>query len=238
MKNIALIEENVDISEIQKEIDRNADNWKKNSELVKQKKIYCTPNRSNFQKDVILVAGPYKIGKAEEEHSYEEWVKYGNIYDNPKVEFRKTPFFDNYPLLLEYLYSKFPSLKTDLVRIIISKLHPGEKVTKHFDVGRCYRKNRFHFSIQGTYKYYVGEEELTINPGTLFWFDNKQLHWAENTGDEDRITVIFDIDPIYCKDFNLPINHYRFLNNNENNAVYYCNDIDGETKLFLHEKQL
>jgi quercetin dioxygenase-like cupin family protein len=239
MKYIKILESNIDVKDIQDELLLNASNWKHNLELVKQSKIHCTPNRSKFEKDIILVAGPYKIDVPAEKHSYSQWVENGNMYDDPSVEFRKTPFFDNHPLLVNYLYTKFPSLKTELVRIIISKLHPGDKVAKHYDVGRSYRKNRFHFSIQGTYKYYVGDEEITIHPGTLFWFDNKQLHWAENTGDVDRITTIFDIDPIYCKDLNLPINNHRYLSPiKKNGSRYFCNDIDGESKLFLYEQSL
>lgn len=239
MKHIKIIEQNLDVSSICEEVVvKNSDNWRKNLQLIKDGKIHCTPNRSKFEKDVILIGGPYNVGLSEENHTYEQWVKNGNRYDDPSVEFRKTEMFDDYPLLMQYLYSRFPSLKTELARIIISKLYPGDKVVKHHDFGRSYRKNRFHFSIQGTYKYYVADEELTITPGTLFWFDNKQLHWAENVGGVDRISVIFDIDPNYCKDFNLPINHYRYVDNIEKNGVYFSNDIDGQTKLFLHEKQI
>lgn len=237
MKYIKIIENNINVSSIVKEVHSN-NHWKRNLELVKAGKINCMPNRATKEKDIILVSGPYYVGKSEEHHSHEDWVKCADMYDNPSVEFRKTEFFEHYPLLMEYLYSKFPSLRTELVRIIISKLYPGDKVVKHHDFGRSYRKNRFHFSIQGTYKYYVADEEITITPGTLFWFDNKQLHWAENVGENDRISVIFDIDPNYCKDFALPVNHYRYINNLQKDGVYFCNDIDKQTKLYLHEKQI
>ena len=237
MKHIKIIETNIDVKDIQKELLFNDSNWEQNSQLVKQSKIHCLPNRSEFKKDIILVTGPYQVGLDAEKHSYSQWVANNKIYDDPSVEFRKTPFFDKHPLLVNYLYTKFPSLRTELVRIIISKLHPGDKVARHHDVGRSYRKNRFHFSLQGTYKYYVADEEITIHPGTLFWFDNKQLHGAENIGDIDRITTIFDIDPIYCRDLNLPINNHRYLSPLKNDdGRYFCNDIDGESKLFLYEQ--
>lgn len=234
MNKIHIIENNIDVREIQQELSANNNNWSKHLQLVKQNKIHALPNRSSTEKDVILIGGPYKIGIDAEQHTFNEWERLKDIYDNPKVEFRKTVFFDDYPLLMNFLYSKFPSLKTELARIIISKLYPGDKVVKHYDTGRAYRKNRFHFSLQGTYKYYVADTEITVEAGTLFWFDNKQLHWAENIGTTDRITVIFDIDPIHCESFNLPVNEHRYLNNKEKNGRYHCNDIDDKTALFLH----
>lgn len=239
MKHIKIIEQNLEVSSICEEVVvTNSINWKRTHDLFKSGKIHCEVRRAAFEKDIFLVSGPYKIGKPEEEHSYEEWDRLGQIYDSPLVEFRKTELFQDYPLLLERLSSKFPCLKTQLVRIIITKLFPGDKVQKHYDFGRKYQKNRFHFSIQGTYKYYVADEEVTITPGTLFWFDNKQLHWAENIGDDDRISVIFDIDPNHCKDLNLPLNHYRYVDNVETGGIYFSKNIDGNQNLYLHEKQI
>jgi hypothetical protein len=37
------------------------------------------------------------------------------------------------------------------------------------------------------------KEEVIIEPGTLFWFDNKKNHMAENIGDVPRIAFIFDV---------------------------------------------
>jgi len=239
MKHIKIIEQNLDVSFIREEVViKNSDNWRKNLQLIKDNKIHCMPNRRNTEKDIILIGGPYNVNLSEQEHTYEQWDKNGNRYDDPSVEFRKTEMFDDYPLLMQCLYSRFSSLKTELARIIISKLYPGDKVQKHYDFGRKYQKNRFHFSIQGTYKYYVADEEVTITPGTLFWFDNKQLHWAENIGDDDRISVIFDIDPNYCKNLNLPLNHYRYVDNVETGGIYFSKNIDGNQNLYLHEKQI
>jgi quercetin dioxygenase-like cupin family protein len=211
MQYIKIIQTGIDVKEFQRELNDNNGDWKLNLDLVNQSKIHCAQNRRYTEKDIVLVGGPYKKGILEQDHSYNDWLGLCNVYDDPSVEFRKTELFCKYPVLTDFLFLKFPSLQKELVRIIISKLHPGETIWKHSDVGRFYRKNRFHFSIQGTYQYYTGDQQVTIHPGTIFWFDNKQEHWAENTGDVDRITVIFDIDPIYCNDLNLPRNSHRFL---------------------------
>lgn len=68
------------------------------------------------------------------------------------------------------------------------------KVGKHIDEGSYYQtRDRYHLSIQGRYLYTCGDDEAIIEPGTLFWFDNKKLHSAQNIGDEVRITFVFDV---------------------------------------------
>lgn len=67
-------------------------------------------------------------------------------------------------------------------------------VGAHIDEGTYYlNKDRYHLSISGKYQYFVGNENLIVNPGTLFWFNNKMPHGAVNISDEDRITFVFDI---------------------------------------------
>lgn len=70
----------------------------------------------------------------------------------------------------------------------------GGTVGTHIDKGDYYlTRDRYHLSIQGTYKYHVGDEEIVISPGMLVWFDNKEPHGTENLGDETRITFVFDV---------------------------------------------
>jgi mannose-6-phosphate isomerase-like protein (cupin superfamily) len=70
----------------------------------------------------------------------------------------------------------------------------GGKVGKHIDMGSYYQtRDRYHLSIQGRYKYMVGDEEVIVEPGTLLWFNNKLEHGTENLGDGVRITFVFDV---------------------------------------------
>ncbi len=55
------------------------------------------------------------------------------------------------------------------------------------------KKDRYHLSLQGKYKYECNGEEHIIEPGTFFWFSNKLTHSALNVGDVDRITFVFDV---------------------------------------------
>ena len=71
----------------------------------------------------------------------------------------------------------------------------------HIDDGTYYHsRDRYHLSLQGIYKYWVGDtpddpnaEMHIIEPGTFFWFNNKKYHKALNIGDVDRLTFVFDV---------------------------------------------
>lgn len=70
----------------------------------------------------------------------------------------------------------------------------GGIVGKHIDIGDYYlTRDRYHLSIQGTYRYSVGDESVIVEPGTLLWFNNKLEHGTENLGDCIRITFVFDV---------------------------------------------
>ena len=54
-------------------------------------------------------------------------------------------------------------------------------------------KDRYHLSIQGQYQYFVGNESIIVDPGTLMWLNNKKPHGTVNLGDNTRITFVFDV---------------------------------------------
>ena len=67
-------------------------------------------------------------------------------------------------------------------------------VGAHIDEGTYYKtRDRYHLSIAGQYQYFVGNESVIVDPGTLLWFNNKLPHGAVNTADEPRITFVFDV---------------------------------------------
>lgn len=70
----------------------------------------------------------------------------------------------------------------------------GGEVGKHIDLGNYYQtRDRYHLSIQGRYIYTVGDESVTVEPGTLLWFNNKLPHGTKNIGDCVRVTFVFDV---------------------------------------------
>ncbi len=96
---------------------------------------------------------------------------------------------------------------TEIIKIIKREL-PGREIHRcgflripvdgyvgaHIDEGTYYHtRDRFHLSISGKYQYFVGTETAIVDPGTLFWFNNKMPHGTVNLGDEPRITFVFDM---------------------------------------------
>ena len=67
-------------------------------------------------------------------------------------------------------------------------------VGAHIDEGTYYHtRDRYHISIQGQYKYFVGTESIVVDPGTFLWFNNKIPHGTVNIGDDVRLAFVFDV---------------------------------------------
>jgi quercetin dioxygenase-like cupin family protein len=99
--------------------------------------------------------------------------------------------FDHYPEVINFWKkNKIRSLG----RAAFFKLEPGGIVERHIDEGEYYlTRDRYHLSLQSTYHYTVGDEEMIVEPGTFFWFHNKIPHGAKNIGNVDRISLVFDV---------------------------------------------
>ena len=120
--------------------------------------------------------------------------------DDPKnTELQqKTPMYDKYKEIRKFLKEYRVQQHS---RAAFFKLAPGDKVGWHIDDGTYYlTRDRYHLSLQGTYKYWVGDEPNTetaelhvIEPGTFFWFDNKKYHAALNVGEVARISFVWDV---------------------------------------------
>jgi len=101
-----------------------------------------------------------------------------------------TPAYHKHTEMIRFLKRNFKNFK----RCGFLSLPVGGTVGRHIDEGTYYlTKDRYHLSIQGRYKYMVGNEEVIVEPGTLLWFNNKLLHGTENVGDCTRITFVFDV---------------------------------------------
>lgn len=103
---------------------------------------------------------------------------------------KNTPVYSKYTEIIKFLNSHGITKHN---RAAFFKLPVGGKVLRHIDDGSYYlTKDRYHVSLQGKYRYCVGDECHVIEPGTFFWFNNKIPHDAENVGDNERITFVFD----------------------------------------------
>lgn len=169
MSNFIFIERNIDVSAILRQVQDNPNDWR------------AVENYENIGGDLHPPGFLPLIMAVVEENG-----------DPKNTEMlQKTPLFNKYDQVLRYVFSKGIS---KIARAAFFKLHVGGKVKRHIDEGTYYlTKDRFHFSLQGTYAYEVDGEYHIIEPGTFFWFDNKKPHSAYNIShDTDRITFVFD----------------------------------------------
>ena len=104
----------------------------------------------------------------------------------------KTPAYEHHSEIRKILKKEFGD--KEIHRCGFLSLPVDEIVGAHIDEGTYYlTRDRYHLSISGRYQYFVGNESIIVEPGTLFWFDNKQPHGTVNIGDEVRITFVFDV---------------------------------------------
>lgn len=80
----------------------------------------------------------------------------------------------------------------ELGRVMLVKLRPGGVITPHTDEGAYARYfSRFHFVLSGGCRFVVGEDDVPMTPGELWWFNHQRPHYVMNR-DTDRIHLIFD----------------------------------------------
>lgn len=108
-----------------------------------------------------------------------------------------TPLMKNHTAIFDILEEQ--GFKREWIdRCGFLSLPVGGQVGMHRDIGTYYQtRDRFHLSIQSSYVYEVGVNGCLIEPGSLFWFDNKEEHGTENVGEDIRITFVFDVPHKY-----------------------------------------
>ena len=174
MKNIKIIKTGINVSKIKKQLEKYPEDWGSQQKLkdVKLK----DPHEYITSVDVLqLVMGGI--------------TKPGEDVGNTEICI-KTPAYEHHTEVIKYLSKIFPKM----YRCGFLALPVGDIVGAHIDKGTYYQdKDRYHLSIKGQYEYIVGNERITVDPGTLLWFNNKIPHGTVNLGDVTRVTFVFDV---------------------------------------------
>ena len=174
MNNIRVVKTDIDVSKIQAQLNKNPGDWgsQKGLDNVELK----DPHQYITTVDVLqLIMGGIETP--------------GQQVGDTEI-CTKTPAYKNHSEVRKYLQKYFPTM----YRCGFLALPIDEIVGAHIDEGTYYlTKDRYHLSIQGRYQYFVGNETIIVEPGTLFWFNNKLPHGTVNIGDEVRITFVFDV---------------------------------------------
>lgn len=113
-------------------------------------------------------------------------------------ESRFTYISANFPRVRDCLQVLAQELNGELSRAKVVRLPPGGQVYPHRDRGEYYRiRDRYHLVLESAEGNYLecGGERLWMQPGELWWFDNKQEHAAGNDSTSERIHFIFDLLP-------------------------------------------
>jgi len=83
-----------------------------------------------------------------------------------------------------------------LGRVMINKIRPGGRIFRHRDTPEhTARWRRHHLVLRGRpgVVLSVGDEHVPMHTGSLFWFDNREEHEVVNNSDDDRISMVIDI---------------------------------------------
>jgi len=102
----------------------------------------------------------------------------------------------HFPRTLAWLHAAADSLHGELGRVLFARLRPQGRVYRHIDAGQYYAcRRRFHLVIwsrEGSPMVCDGEEVL-MQEGEFWEFDNKKPHEACNRSAAPRVHLIFDV---------------------------------------------
>jgi quercetin dioxygenase-like cupin family protein len=101
-----------------------------------------------------------------------------------------------FPALKKLLHDTQEVIKKTILRAIIVKLKPGGHISAHIDQGPWAEKtDRYHIilSTNSCATLSVEDEEITGEPGEVWWFNKHASHRALNNGKTDRIHLIVDV---------------------------------------------
>ena len=174
MKNIRVIQTGIDVSRIKDQLELWPQDWGKQMEIAHTE--IMDPKTNLVSARVLqLVIGAIT--------SPDQDVRDTEICV-------PTPACGHHTEILKWAWTTFGNF----ARCAFLGLPVGKKVGKHIDIGTYYlTKDRYHLSIQGRYRYTVGDESVIVEPGTFLWFNNKLPHGTENLGDIERITFVIDV---------------------------------------------
>lgn len=117
------------------------------------------------------------------------------------LESRWTSTSRNFPVVARFIRDFAAAQGARLARAKIVRLLPGARVYPHIDRGEYYQAHdRYHLVLQsrgGSYLY-AGGEEVWMQEGELWWFDNTQVHEARNESEHARVHLIFDLAPCHA----------------------------------------
>ncbi len=177
MNYFKLIHSGIDVAPLLEEVQAQEQAWLLNTS--RQDKI-----RVQRDTNTIFLSGP---------------VAQPDLNVNENQESRLTPVSKLFPKALAFMTGVAEQRNAQLSRATIVRLKPKSQVSRHIDIGSYYLiRDRFHLVLYSSAGSVLmsGGEQVRMQQGELWWFDNKQYHEAYNESDEWRIHYIFDLLPV------------------------------------------
>jgi mannose-6-phosphate isomerase-like protein (cupin superfamily) len=155
---------------------------------------------------------PYRTRFPESPHREVDdvWVRYNALenYTGDGAAFNAPhtsvwyPVVDKLPsarLLALELYQRLEGER--LGGVLITRIPPYKQVYPHVDPGwhaRFYEKFVIQLRGNGLQAFCFEGEELSVQSGECYWFDNSVPHWVTNESYSDRISLIVCIRRPQC----------------------------------------
>ena len=175
MTNIRIIKKGIDVSKVIEQLEQYSDDWyiqRKGTDTLLERG-YADIEVGNLQ----LIMGAVK--------KKEDFVGDSQIS-------RPTAAYQRHTEVIKIIKRELRGAEIHRCGFLL--LPVDGYVGAHIDEGTYYKtRDRYHLSIAGQYQYFVGNESVIVDPGTLLWFNNKLPHGAVNTADEPRVTFVFDV---------------------------------------------
>ena len=175
MKNIKIIKKGIDVSKVLKQLEQYSDDWyiqRKGTDTLVERG-YADIEVGNLQ----LIVGAVK--------KKEDFVGDSQIS-------RPTAAYQRHTEVIKIIKRELRGAEIHRCGFLL--LPVDGYVGAHIDEGTYYKtRDRYHLSIAGQYQYFVGNESVIVDPGTLLWFNNKLPHGAVNLGEDTRIAFVFDM---------------------------------------------
>ncbi|MDE0305876.1 MAG: aspartyl/asparaginyl beta-hydroxylase domain-containing protein [Albidovulum sp.] len=179
MMHFTRISESEDISPILEELEVSPEMWL--ADTSRQRNVRCQRNTRNIFLRAARKPLPPGARNANDVH-----------------ESRIAPAARNFSQTLEYCQRVADAQEGQLGRATLVALLPECKVFPHIDAGEYYRiRDRFHLVLKSSLGSPLTTEGETVvmREGELWVFNNKAMHWAENSSTEERVHLIFDVLP-------------------------------------------
>ena len=172
--------DNIDSSEILKEVQQNNYLWKFNTNRQNNIKV-----QSETQSIILRNA------------------IFNSSVDNRHIhESRDTNLYPLFPKIKKFINAFIDKYEGEIGRILIVKLPLEKMVYPHTDAGDYYKiRDRFHYVIEGMYEYTVNNELKIFKQNELWYFNNKEIHFTKTIGNIDRIALIFDVKDSKWREF-------------------------------------